>query len=135
MQFEEKIHIVLDVSPTLEGYFDENLINIVVRNALMNAFKFAKSKIRLRAFEERNFLYISIEDDGPGFPPSLLGELTQTLSSIDVTKMSTGLGFYFSYQVAKLHTVVEEIGLISLNKMADNKDNYTAQFLMTLPKP
>jgi two-component system sensor histidine kinase RegB len=44
-------------------------------NILQNAFQFARTQVRVRAAWSREDVAMTIVDDGPGFPPHLLGRL------------------------------------------------------------
>ena len=44
-------------------------------NLLQNAMQFARSRVRVRVAWDEDEVELTITDDGPGFPPSLLGRL------------------------------------------------------------
>jgi two-component system sensor histidine kinase RegB len=50
-------------------------------NILQNAFQFAKSKVEVTLNWNRKTIEIVIQDDGPGYPESLLPHLGQPYSS------------------------------------------------------
>jgi len=91
--------------PSLTGIFDERLMTAVVSTAVYNAFRFAKSKIVIRAKQEKNFLVISIEDDGKGFMPA-------DAPQEDFFEANTGLGLYFAELSASAHTFDDVYGFI-----------------------
>ncbi len=97
------LQIELD-EPDLEGYFDVSLIGTVLDNALGNALNYCKKSIRLHARREDNGILLSINDDGPGYPASLLGAVREKeSSSIDRNSGSTGLGLYFAASIIAMH--------------------------------
>ncbi|OIQ64441.1 adaptive-response sensory-kinase SasA [mine drainage metagenome] len=85
-------------------YFDRDLVAGVLLNALNNAYNYTVDKIRVVAKIEDNWLTLRIEDNGRGYPASMLQD-----GAVDADKRvnffsgSTGLGFYFSSQVTQLH--------------------------------
>lgn len=97
------LHIELD-DPDLEGYFDISLISTVLDNALGNALNYCKKTIILQAQRQDNGVQLSIQDDGAGYPDSMLGPVRQSQSSgIDRDSGSTGLGLYFAASIIALH--------------------------------
>ena len=60
-------------------------------------------------------LRFRIEDDGPGYPEKMLGELSERPMGVDFVSGSTGLGLYFSVQVAALHQREDRNGRVVLS--------------------
>lgn len=89
---------------SLTGVFDERLMTAVVSTGVYNALRFAKSKIKITAEKEENFLVIAVEDDGKGFQPQQEDD--------DVFEANTGLGLYFAELSATAHTVNHTSGFI-----------------------
>jgi signal transduction histidine kinase len=95
------IQLYIDCPPGAIWHFDEDLINGVVTHAINNAIRYTYDKIRL-AFEARaDTLTIRIEDNGSGFPATMLTEPGAT--GVDFRTGSTGLGLHFAREVAALH--------------------------------
>lgn len=97
------LQIQLD-DPDLEGYFDASLIGTVLDNALGNAISHCKHSIHVHAQRHDNGILLTINDDGPGYPDSLLGAVRERASSaVDRNSGSTGLGLYFAAKIIALH--------------------------------
>lgn len=97
------LQIVLD-DPDLEAYLDVSLMGTVLDNALSNALNFCKKAIRLTAQRAGDGILLTVNDDGAGYPDSLLGTVHNTSSSgIDRDSGSTGLGLYFAANIIALH--------------------------------
>jgi len=97
--------------------FDRNLIEGVLDNIINNAFRYAKSTVKLRAGSENGYLALLIEDDGAGYPPSMLineNRQPRFKQEIDFKTGSTGLGLYFSMMVAAMHVNHQKEGFISI---------------------
>lgn len=97
--------------------FDRNLIEGVLDNIINNAFRYATSTVRISAAVENGYLALSIEDDGAGYPPSMLineNKQPQFKKEIDFKTGSTGLGLYFSLMVAAMHVNRDKAGFISI---------------------
>ena len=83
--------------------FDEDLVLGVVGHALNNAIHYTGDKICLFIKPAGEFLEIRVEDNGRGFPAAMLEAGAAIDSGVDFTTGSTGLGLYFSSEVAKAH--------------------------------
>lgn len=84
-------------------YFDRDLISGVLINALNNAYNYTTDKIRIVADINDGMLEIRVEDNGRGYPQSLLQANVDDSKGISFSTGSTGLGFYFSSKVAGMH--------------------------------
>lgn len=90
--------------PDLEAYLDISLMGTVLDNALGNALNYCKKTIRLQAQREDDGVLLTINDDGSGYPESLLGAVRNSQSSgINRDSGSTGLGLYFAANIVSLH--------------------------------
>ena len=98
------IQVEVDCEPDCYWYFDRDLITGVFLNAINNAFLYTRDKIRVSASIVNGLLLLRVEDNGSGYPDSMLrSEGIQTCKGVDFLKGVTGLGFYFSSQVARMH--------------------------------
>ncbi len=96
-------------------YFDRDLITGVLLNAVNNAFNYTQDKIRIAACITDGFLSLRVEDNGHGYPDNMLNREGLTVNkSINFLSGSTGLGFYFSSQVAKLHKNNGQCGALTI---------------------
>lgn len=109
------ISIELDCDPYLTGYFDEDLVRGVINNAIGNAERYSKNRIRLSAVEKDGFLVLQVQDNGDGFPQEML-RMQDALESGQVfSRGRTRLGLFFSRQVAKAHRNAGREGEIRLD--------------------
>lgn len=109
-----KVQMDLD-DPDLEGFFDANLLRTVLDNALGNAVNYCRQHIILHASGQDNGLLIQINDDGAGYPDSLLGSIRQReASSIDRDSGSTGLGLHFAASIIAMHDQPERPARLQL---------------------
>jgi len=98
------ITVTTDCAPDCYWYLDRDLIKGVLVNALNNAFHHTADAIHLSARTHNKLLEIRVEDNGPGYPEEMLkdGHLNAG-RTVNFDTGSTGLGLYFSSQVAGLH--------------------------------
>ncbi|MBK5971222.1 MULTISPECIES: sensor histidine kinase [Thiorhodovibrio] len=85
---------------TLDAY----LVGSLIENVLTNAVRYTTSTVRLSARRDGDWLVLAIDDDGPGYPESMLGRRTLHDSAAPDAKMgNTGLGLHFCALVAERH--------------------------------
>jgi len=96
--------VVVACDPDCYWYFDRDLVTGVLLNALNNAFGYTKDKIRVVADVVAGMLTLRVEDNGAGYPVNMLQcDGLHHHKSVNFLSGSTGLGFYFSSQVAGMH--------------------------------
>ncbi|MES2129854.1 MAG: HAMP domain-containing sensor histidine kinase [Pseudomonadota bacterium] len=112
------ITLELDFDPELIWHFDEDLIIGVVGHAINNAIHYTGDRIRLGLSVVDGALEIRIEDNGDGYPAAMLeagaSAMTGTQSGVNFMTNSTGLGLYFSSEVAKMHKHRGQVGSLRL---------------------
>ena len=99
----------------LVWYFDRDLIAGVLKNAVNNAVRYAKSKVLITAEESNDSLILSVNDDGQGFPDGILAPGHPHGHGVDFSSGNTGLGLYFTARVAELHKNKGRKGVIKLS--------------------
>ena len=109
------IELEVQCSHDLAWYFDRELIAGVLKNALGNALRYARTKVLITAGLEDHYLVLSVNDDGKGFNPKLLADGRQHAHGVDFSSGNTGLGLYFTARVAKLHKNKDRRGSIQLS--------------------
>ena len=107
-----------DFDPSLIWHLDEDLIIGVLGHAINNAVHYTKDKIRIAIACVDECLEIRVEDNGGGYPQAMLeaGESAMQGGSAAVNFLSnsTGLGLYFSSEVAKMHKHRQRTGSLRL---------------------
>jgi signal transduction histidine kinase len=131
------ILLEIDCPAELIACFDFNLVSGVVADALHNACRFARTRVRVGAFAQAQGVVIQIEDDGlglDGFVAALRvpGEATEQRQPRErgFVTGNTGLGMSFANLVAQLHCRGELCGRAEL----DNDSRYGgARWAIYLP--
>ena len=116
------IRLVSEYDHDLFWAFDRNLVCGVLDNVINNAFRYARSLVKIHAFSENGYLVIQIEDDGIGYPPNMLineNKEPRFKQQIDFKTGSTGLGLYFALMVAAMHLNREKEGFISVTNSGE----------------
>ncbi|MDP2804744.1 MAG: ATP-binding protein, partial [Gallionellaceae bacterium] len=107
------------------AFFDDALVRMALANALHNACRVAKSKIKLSAYAADKKLVIEVADDGPGYPESVLK--TGGAEPSAASGRGTGLGLYLARKIAELHHLENCHGTVELSNVNG------AVFRMMLP--
>lgn len=113
--FESKdIRFDVDCTADLVWCFDEDLVRGVLGHAINNAIRYSHGQIRLCIKAVDDFLEIRVEDNGAGYPDAMLVAGAASASGVDFDSGSTGLGLYFSSEVAQMHKHRGRVGSVSL---------------------
>ncbi|MEY4591571.1 MAG: hypothetical protein RIR18_466 [Pseudomonadota bacterium] len=108
--------------------FDEELVRMVIIDALMNAWQYASHQVSLRCVWQDGELIFTVEDDGPGYPESILAN--QGLQAVAPSK-GTGSGLHLARQIAGKHKTNGKTGQIHLTNL--DGEQHGAQFELKLP--
>ena len=113
--FEQKgIKVTIDCSEDLCWFFDEGLISSIFNNVLNNLVRYTEDKIKILIEIENDYLVISIEDNGMGYPEKMIKSVGTPKETVDFKTGSTGLGLYFAAMVARVHRKEDREGEIVL---------------------
>jgi signal transduction histidine kinase len=116
---QRDIELVSDLDEDIFWYFDHELVYLMLNDAVVNALRYGKSHVKLNArtqdIDGHLRLVITIEDDGDGYPPSMLSTHENAMSSFNIQEGRTGLGMYFARMIAFAHENDGLRGEISLS--------------------
>ncbi|MBR7800139.1 sensor histidine kinase [Undibacterium fentianense] len=132
-----RIETELALAPSV-WFYDKILLQMLLANALQNALRFAKNKITIRVATvaqkddpTKEGLQIQIEDDGAGFPATMLGQNQETLpTNSPITRDGTGLGLNLAREILKKHHNGNDCGQLDLFNRTSNGG---AVFQITIP--
>lgn len=108
------IQVEIDCPDDLRIYCDRSLILGLLDNIITNALRYSKGRLLIRAEEGDEFLTLSIEDDGAGYPDAVLEDMLKNSNVIDFQTGSTGIGLYFSHKIAAMHKNGGRTGTVSI---------------------
>ncbi len=100
----------LDQGPKF-WFFDRDLVESAMMNAVHNALLYARSWISLSAEKSGDDLVLRVTDDGAGYPAKLL---QASLDAPRTSDQGCGLGLYFANSVAQAHRNQERCGKVVL---------------------
>ncbi|MGH1485447.1 MAG: sensor histidine kinase [Cellvibrionaceae bacterium] len=110
----KNIELSIDCDEDLAWFYDNELLGNVIHNVLINAARYAKSRINLSANIEGELLVVKIEDDGDGFPEFMINAASIKGDSRSATD-STQLGLFFASRIANFHKKNDHRGQIELS--------------------
>jgi two-component system, OmpR family, phosphate regulon sensor histidine kinase PhoR len=123
---EKNITIESQLSPLFMIDIDASLIQEVLVNLIENAIKYSpnNSHIRVISEEYKNYIKISVIDQGSGIPKELQDNIWEKYYRLDKSESGYGLGLFLSRYVVQLHK-----GQVFLN----SKENEGSEFGFILP--
>jgi signal transduction histidine kinase len=96
-------------------FFDRDLTESALMNAVHNALLHARSHITLSVAQDGDYLLFRISDDGPGYPTAVL---QASLDAPRASQQGSGLGLFFASSVAQAHRNKERQGKVVLGNDA-----------------
>lgn len=115
MLFETRnIEVEVICDEDLNGYFDAELVGGVIHNILVNCARYCKKNMQITAARSEGGLCIAINDDGGGYPPSMISAPGEANAGVSFSSGSTNLGLFFAFEVAALHCTTDICGRIEL---------------------
>jgi len=125
-----QISLSIQCRPEQMLFCDSTLVCSALGTILNNAQRYSRSSIFLSAYQEDGYTCLSIEDDGVGYPESMMEVAHNDLSNIDWVSGNTGLGLHFVSTIAAMHQNNNRQGFVKL----DNKSRLNgARFRLFLP--
>ena len=113
---QKNITITTDIEDDLSWYLDSELIYLLLNDVIINAMRYGTSKIQVSAtIDASSYLSIKIEDDGVGYPESMLSKSHEALSDFELRQGRTGLGLFFAKLIARAHSQEDMEGTIALS--------------------
>ncbi len=123
-----RIEICIQLETTAPDFwfFDRDLIESALMNAVHNALSHARSRILLTTEQSGEYLIFRVIDDGAGYPADLL---QAPLNAPRVSNQGGGLGLFFAHSVARAHQNKDRSGKVQL----ENTTSGGAAFILYLP--
>lgn len=109
-----RLHIGVAVAQDLPvlWFFDRDLIEMALLNAIHNALAHARSFIRIEAGMEAGRLALRVRDDSSGYPEHVLERVADRRP---YTATGTGLGLQFARLIAESHNNRGHLGELQLS--------------------
>jgi two-component system OmpR family sensor kinase len=111
-----------------EVCLDEAKMRQILRNLLINALKYRKSRVELEVDKKDVYLVFSVKDDGEGIPSIYHKKIFESYFQMDVTDSSTVRGHGLG--LAGVMILVEDMGG---ELFLESEEGKGAKFLVKLP--
>jgi len=111
MHAQHRIETRIDPNVPPIWFFDRNMLEMALINAIHNSIAFARSRICISARVEDDLLCLAVEDDSDGYPPHILQAVAEDRP---LNSSGTGLGLRFASLIAKAHEKNGRRGSLSL---------------------
>jgi signal transduction histidine kinase len=108
------IQLNMQCDDSILWFFDPDMVAIALNNIIGNCLRYTSTEVQVTASVNDGLLCISIDDNGPGYPQSMLQEIGQFENQINFNTGSTGLGLYFAACIAQRHQRKDRQGHIRL---------------------
>lgn len=95
-----KVEMVIAADAPAIWFFDRDLIEMAMINAIQNSLAHAHSSIRIEANLLEGCLALSVRDDSAGYPEHILESVA---ANTPYRATGTGLGLQFSRLIAQIH--------------------------------
>lgn len=115
---QRNIDVETNIETELSWYLDKDLVFLLMHDVLINAIRYGASRVEISVSVENQYLVINVEDNGPGYPDSMLKMCNIKLDRYCISEGRTGLGLYFARLIAKTHTNKGLSGYINLQNNA-----------------
>jgi signal transduction histidine kinase len=110
----DRLRVSVEVAPDVPEiwFFDRNLVEIALTNAIHNSLSYARGQIGIRASMADGMLRFSVNDDSNGYPAHILESLAQGLP---FQSGGTGLGLRLAQMIAQAHSNRGRVGELRLS--------------------
>lgn len=105
----KQIEMNYTIDNSLFVYADKNMLSTIIRNLVSNAIKFtnAGGKISVSAENKKDFVIVSVADNGVGMPKSTVDTLFNLIKTVSTrgtaNEEGTGLGLTLCKEMINLH--------------------------------
>lgn len=107
VQGHSKFQIGTECDEDLIAFLDDKFVVNLLDTLIYNSQAAGAEHILLSAKQKEKTVVITVEDDGPGIPESVLDRFNgghQVLGKNDIENNSFGLGLFFAKKILALHT-------------------------------
>ena len=99
---QNEADVRVDADPQLEATIDARALDRIISNLLVNAFRYGRPPVIVRAGSAASGLSIVVEDAGPGVSPEFVPQLFERFARGG--SQGTGLGLAIARSYARAHS-------------------------------
>lgn len=112
LQTPLEIETWIDPNVPAIWFFDHNMLELALINAIHNSIMYARKKVVISARVEDGMLCVAVSDDSDGYPAHILQAVAEDKP---LNTSGTGLGLRFASLIAKAHENNGRRGFLSLS--------------------
>lgn len=127
---QKNITCTVEVDSELSWFTDKDLLFLLMNDVLINSIRYGASEINISTTIQDEYLCITVEDNGPGYPQRMLDMSDAAMQSLCVSEGRTGLGLFFARMIAQTHKNKNRQGSI---KLSNNSVTGGSIFKVLLP--
>ena len=103
----DKVEVTFEPQSHTQFHGDRRFLHRAIENLILNAVKYANSKVEVRYVTTEQYQHIYVSDDGPGVPPAHRTSIFEPFTRLDASRCRTsggyGLGLAIVRQIAMWH--------------------------------
>jgi Signal transduction histidine kinase len=107
---ERGIELTIEISDNVAVACEQQDFDEMAGNLMENAFKWTRSRIVIRAMQDRSMVRLVIEDDGSGLQPEEIKKVLQPGERLDESAPGFGFGLSITRELAELYGGSVELG-------------------------
>ena len=107
---ERGIELTIEISDNVAVACEQQDFDEMAGNLMENAFKWTRSRIVIRAMQDRSMVRLVIEDDGSGLQPEEIRKVLQPGERLDESAPGFGFGLSITRELAELYGGSVELG-------------------------
>lgn len=111
---QKAIAIQVECDRNLCWFLDNDLVSNLLNDIFVNALRYSKSKLLLKAAVHAEQICFEIHDDGDGYPEFMLENAIEQMNNLNLAAGRTGLGLFFAHLIAIAHQNKGKTGRIEL---------------------
>ena len=100
---DDNIEFELDIAPNLTLAVESGDATEIFGNLLDNACKYGRGRVRIAAGRRRQQLWITIDDNGPGFPRDQRNDVLERGRRADTRREGQGIGLAVSAEIVQAY--------------------------------
>lgn len=113
------VNVSIECSEDMCAYFDFELVSSIIITALVNASRYTKDAVIIRAINHDDGLLIQVDDNSRGFPSTILDRFNEGIQDKTEEFNEQGLGWLYCNEIAKSHQNRGRTGYVSLSNESE----------------
>lgn len=127
---QRHIEVQVDIADDLICHGDRDLLSALLNDIFVNAIRYTADTIKVTAQPTAAGTEICINDNGAGYPATMLEAAHQPMAKLNLLEARTGLGLYFAHLIAAQH---ERDGVQGKIELKNGGSLGGSLFCLTLP--